>query len=226
MVMVAIAVSISGAVRTTLRSVIANAVFYVYITFGWNSLANQVGEFLANQVGVGRSIRWHTVLFIKFASPTQAYKTLVNGMLARFSQPVQPRLQNFADQWQLPWSQLSPQQYARYNLFNVQGSFFSPGLPTGDKRTLCENVVGGAYRNATLTTNNQTQTVTVASETGTRTFQNVGEITSNATQTATFCTGGSGLPFYLSDPAVVLFMFGWVGLAAAFSYYTFDRVDL
>ena len=201
MVMVSIAVSISGAVSTTVRSVIGNAVVFIYVTFFWNSIANEIGKFLATQVGVSRSFRWHTVLFIKLASPTQAYKTLVNSMLARFSQPVQPRLQQAASLAGENLTQLSPQQYSRYNLFNVQGGFFSPGLPTGDKIALCENVVGANYQNVTVTAQNQTQTLS-------------------------FCTGGSSLPFYLSDPAVLLFMLGWVGLAAAFSYYTFDRVDL
>jgi hypothetical protein len=40
------------------------------------------------------------------------------------------------------------------------------------------------------------------------------------------CTGGSDLPFYLSDPAVVAFMLAWIGVAAAISYRTFDSVDL
>jgi ABC-2 type transport system permease protein len=39
-------------------------------------------------------------------------------------------------------------------------------------------------------------------------------------------TGGSGLPFYVSDPAVFVSLLLWIGLAAAISYYTFDRVDL
>ena len=226
LVMVSIAVSISGAVSTTLRSVIVNALFYIYVSFGWNSLANGVGKFMFNDLGVSRAVRWNTVLFLKLLSPTQAYKTLVNSMLTRFSKPVQPGLQRFADQWNLDLAQLSPQQYSRYNLFNVQGSFFSPGLPAADKQTLCEGVVGGTYKNVTLSSNNQTQTITASTNGQTQTFTNVGNITANQTQVSTFCTGGSDLPFYLSDPAVVVFLLAWVGVAAAISYYTFDRVDL
>jgi ABC-2 type transport system permease protein len=225
MVMVSIAVSISGAVSTTLRSIIGNAVIYVYFTFMWNTIANEIGNFLATQVGVSRSFRWNTVLFIKLLSPTQAYKTLVNSMLTRFSQPVQPQLQSFANRWNLSLSQMSPQQYSRYNLFNVQGSLFSPGLPAADQRSLCESVVGATYRNVTLTTNNASRTVTVTNGNQTQVFQNM-NVSRNVTQTSSFCTGGSDLPFYLSDPAVVLFLLAWVGIAAAFSYYTFDRVDL
>ena len=39
-------------------------------------------------------------------------------------------------------------------------------------------------------------------------------------------SAGSSVPFYFSDPAVFLSLFLWIGLAAAISYYTFDRVDL
>jgi len=226
LVMVGIAVSISGAVSTTLRSLIVNAVFYVYISFGWNSLANEIGKFMFNEIGVSRSVRWHSVLFIKLASPIQAYKTLVNSMLASFSDNVQPRLQEFENQWDLGLSQLSAQQYSRYNLFDVQGTLFSPGLPAEDKRTLCENVIGATYQNVTVATNNQTNTITVSTDTTTRTLEATQNITANQTEMSTFCTGGSDLPFYLSDPAVALFMLGWVGLTAAVSYYTFDLVDL
>jgi hypothetical protein len=148
-------------------------------------------------------------------------------MLASFSDNVQPGLQQFSEQWNLSLSQLGPQQYSRYTLFNTQGSLFSPGLPAGDKRVLCESVAGGAYQNITLTANNQTNSVTVTSAEGTQTFQNVGNITANQTQVSQFCTGGgSEIPFYFSDPAVVVFMLGWVALAAGLSYYTFDLVDL
>jgi ABC-2 type transport system permease protein len=227
MVMVAIAVSISGAVSTTLRSVIVNAVFYGFLTTGWNFFANGIGKVLYNDVGVSRSLRWNTVLFLKMLSPTQAYKTLVSSMLASFSDNVQPGLLQFADRWNLSLSQLGPQQYSRYTLFNTQGSLFSPALPTGDKRVLCESVAGGAYENVTLTTNNQTNTVTVNSSEGTEVFGNLGNITANQTQMQSFCAGGgSEIPFYFSDPAAVLLMLGWIGLAAALSYYTFDLVDL
>lgn len=41
------------------------------------------------------------------------------------------------------------------------------------------------------------------------------------------CAPGSGsLPFFYSDPAVVVFMLMWIGIAASISYYTFSLVDL
>ncbi|MBX0324222.1 ABC transporter permease [Halomicroarcula sp. F13] len=41
------------------------------------------------------------------------------------------------------------------------------------------------------------------------------------------CAPGSGsLPFYYSDPAVVVFMLTWIGIAASISYYTFNLADL
>ncbi|QIO21080.1 ABC transporter permease [Haloarcula sp. JP-L23] len=41
------------------------------------------------------------------------------------------------------------------------------------------------------------------------------------------CAPGSGsLPFYYSDPAVVVFMLAWIGIAASVSYYTFNLADL
>ena len=201
LVMVAIAVSISGAVSTTVRSFLVNLTVYVYVTFLWNSAANQIGEFLYNQVGVSRSIRWNAVMFLKLFSPTQSYKAVVRSILAGFSDSVQPGLVRLSEQSGEQLTQMGAAQYARYNLFNVRGGFLSPGLPDADKRALCENVVGATYRNVTVTVQNQTQTTSV-------------------------CTGGSDLPFYLSDPAVVVFMLSWIGIAAAVSYYTFDQVDL
>lgn len=201
LVMVAIAVSISGAVSTTVRSFLVNLTVYVYVTFLWNSVANGIGKLLWNQVGVSRSIRWNAVILIKLLSPTQSYKAVVRSMLAGFSGSVQPGLRRLSRQSGEQLTQMGAAQYARYNLFNVRGGFLSPGLPAADKRVLCENVVGASYRNVTVTVQNQTQMTSV-------------------------CTGGSDLPFYLSDPAVVVFMLSWIGVAAALSYYTFDRVDL
>jgi ABC-2 type transport system permease protein len=41
------------------------------------------------------------------------------------------------------------------------------------------------------------------------------------------CTPGSNpLPFFYSDPAVVVFMLAWIGVAATVSYYTFNLADL
>ena len=41
------------------------------------------------------------------------------------------------------------------------------------------------------------------------------------------CEGGNTpVPFFYSDPAVLVFMLVWVGIAAAVSYYTFNVVDL
>lgn len=81
-VFVAIVVSISGAFSNSFRSAIASFFVYFYFTFGWNSLANSVGDLLANQLGVSGVARWNVVLFIKLVNPNQAYKTLTNSMLA------------------------------------------------------------------------------------------------------------------------------------------------
>jgi len=41
------------------------------------------------------------------------------------------------------------------------------------------------------------------------------------------CQAGSGgVPFYFSDPVVLVAMLSWFGIAAALSYYTFNTVDL
>jgi ABC-2 type transport system permease protein len=39
-------------------------------------------------------------------------------------------------------------------------------------------------------------------------------------------SAGDTVPFYFSDPAVFVYLLVWIGVAAALSYYTFDRVDL
>ena len=78
----AIVVSISGALSTSFRSAIASFVVYFYFTFGWNSLANGIGDLLAEYVGIQGSARWHIILFVKLFNPNQAYKTLTNSMLA------------------------------------------------------------------------------------------------------------------------------------------------
>jgi ABC-2 type transport system permease protein len=188
LVMVAIAVSISGAVSSTVRSFLANAGIYFYFTFVWNTVANEIGKLMFNDLGLSRAARWHTVLVIKLFSPTQAYKTLVRSLLNRLADGS---------------GRLGAQQAARYRMFNVQGGFLSPGLPDPDKASLCMDVVNGLYQNTTV------QTFT-------------GE---NTTQKVCSEAGGS-VPFYFSDIAVVVYMLAWIGLAAVFSYRTFDQVDL
>lgn len=81
LVFVAIAVSISGAVSQGLYSIIANFVVYFYFSFGWNSLANAIGNGLSEYLGVTGAPRWHATLLIKLLNPTQAYKTLTRSML-------------------------------------------------------------------------------------------------------------------------------------------------
>jgi len=38
--------------------------------------------------------------------------------------------------------------------------------------------------------------------------------------------GQAGIPFIYSDPAVLVYMLAWIGVAAAISYYTFAKADL
>jgi ABC-2 type transport system permease protein len=40
------------------------------------------------------------------------------------------------------------------------------------------------------------------------------------------CEGPASVPFFYSDPAVLVFMLAWVGIAATVSYYTFNLADL
>lgn len=40
------------------------------------------------------------------------------------------------------------------------------------------------------------------------------------------CTADGSLPFYYSDPGVLVFMLLWIGVAATLSYYTFNLADL
>ena len=168
LVMVAFVVSISGAMSTNLRSLAGAGLVYFYLSFGWNSLANSIGDLLADYVGITGSFRWHIVLFVKLLSPTQAYKTLTNSVLGE------------GDGAALT---------ARYSMFRQDPEAMG---------TICSDVLAGRPE-------------TVQSMFGNRTVCE---------------SAGSSVPFYFSDPAVFVSLFLWIGLAAAISYYTFDRVDL
>ncbi|MFC7193584.1 ABC transporter permease subunit [Halosimplex aquaticum] len=168
LVMTAIVVSISGAMSTNLRSLAGAGLVYFYLSFGWNSLANTIGDLLADYAGIAGALRWQIVLFVKLISPTQAYKTLTNSMLGEGAGAAMT---------------------ARYSMFRK-------GPET--MQTICGDVLAGNPR-------------TVQSMFGNRTVCE---------------SGGSSLPIYFSDPAVFLSFFLWIGLAAALSYYTFDRADL
>ena len=168
LVMVAFVVSISGAMSTNLRSLAVAGLVYFYLSFGWNSLANSVGDLLADYVGITGSLRWQIVLLVKLLSPTQAYKTLTNSVLGEGEGAALT---------------------ARYGMFQQSPEAMG---------TICSDVLAGDPKIQ--------QTV----------FGN-----------RTVCeSAGSGIPFYFSDPAVFVSLFLWIGLAAAISYYTFDRVDL
>lgn len=167
-VFVAIAVSISGAVKKSLYAALANFLAYFYFTFTWNLLANEFGKLLANDLGVTGTLRWNIVLFAKLVNPSQAYKTLIRSMT---NEGAGATLR------------------ARYSMFSQ-----SPE----DMKTICGDVLQG---NAT----------TVEGPFGPR---------------AVCEEGARTLPVYFSDPAVFLYIFLWIGLAALLSYYTFNLVDL
>jgi len=168
LVFTAFVVSISGAMSTNLRSLAGAGIVYFYLSFGWNSLANSIGDVLANYAGMEGALRWQIVLFVKLLSPTQAYKTLTNSMLGEGAGAATT---------------------ARYGMFQQGQEAMG---------TICGDVLGGNPQVRQTMFGNQT-----------------------------VCqTGGSGLPFYFSDPAVFASFLVWVGVAAAISYYTFDRVDL
>lgn len=171
-VMVAIAVSISGALPSTRSSLVVNFFVYFYFTFGWNSLANGLSSFLSNNAGLGGALRWQLTLFVKLLSPTQSYKTLLNSLLG---------------------SGDNAERLARLQMFS--------GGPNDG--TICAGVLQG---NST-----------------TRQVQTFG----NRTINRTVCqAGGDPVPLYFSDGAIFVYLIAWVGVAAAVSYYTFDRVDL
>jgi len=172
LVMVAIAVSISGAVQSGKWSLLANFFVYFYFTFVWNSLANGLGNLLNNRLGLGGPLRWQLTLFVKLLSPTQSYKTLVDSMV-------------------IPSD--NGQRLARLEMFGRNA----------DRGMICGDVLRGNFT-----------TIQV---------QGFG----NQTIPRQVCQAGQqSVPVYFSDPAVFVYLVAWIGLAAAISYYTFDRVDL
>ncbi|WP_459194546.1 ABC transporter permease subunit [Halosimplex sp. J119] len=168
LVFTAFVVSISGAASTNLRSLMGAGLVYFYLSFGWNSLANWIGDLLADYVGVADALRWQVVLFVKLLSPTQAYKTLTRSrVLGGENAALTSRFQMF---------QQDP---------DTMG-------------VICGDVLSGSPQ-------------TVQSMFGNRTVCE---------------SAGSSIPLYFSDPAVFLSFILWIGVAAAISYYTFDKVDL
>ena len=71
-----------------------------------------------------------------------------------------------------------------------------------DRQTICTEVLNGAWTSNTVEFGGQT------------------------VQVPTCAGGGSPVPFYYSDPAVLVAMVAWIAVAAALSYYTFSVVDL
>jgi ABC-2 type transport system permease protein len=168
LVFTAFVVSISGAMSTNLRSLAGAGIVYFYLSFGWNALANSLGDVLADYAGIEGALRWQIVLFVKLLSPTQAYKTLTNSMLGEGSGAATT---------------------ARYGLFRQGQEAMA---------TICGDVLNGSP-----------------------------SVRQSMFGNRTVCeAGGSGVPFYFSDPAVFASFLLWIGVAAAISYYTFDRVDL
>ena len=170
LVMVAFFVSISGAMSTNLRSLAGAGLVYFYLSFGWNSLANSVGDLLANYAGVTGSLRWQVVLFVKLLSPTQAYRTLTQSRI-------------------LGGEGIDTAMTARFNMF------------TQDPETM-QTICGGVLNGSPSVRQGMFRNQTVCQ------------------------SAGSSVPVYFSDPAVFVSLLLWIGLAAAISYYTFDRVDL
>ncbi|WP_276273204.1 ABC transporter permease [Haloarcula litorea] len=70
-----------------------------------------------------------------------------------------------------------------------------------DTQTICADVLNGVW--------------------GTRTVEVFGQ-----SQEIQACVESNGIPFFYSDPAVVVFMLAWIAVAAAVSYYTFSLADL
>ncbi|MCU4800580.1 ABC transporter permease [Halobacteria archaeon HArc-gm2] len=114
LVMVAVAVSISGAVENSLYSIVGNMTFFVSITFFWNLWANSIGDGLGEYLGVTGAANWTTVLFLKLLNPSQAYKTIMNSMLGDGS---------------------NAERLARYRMFS--------GGNNSEQATICSDVLAG-----------------------------------------------------------------------------------
>ena len=115
LVMVAVAVSISGAVENSLYSIIGNMTFFVSVTFFWNLWANSIGDALWDYLGIKGAANWNVVLLLKLLNPSQAFKTLVNSMVG-----------NGAD----------AARSARYSMFS--------GANATERTTICGDVLGGS----------------------------------------------------------------------------------
>ena len=169
LVMVAVAVSISGAVENSLYSIIGNMTYFVSITFFWNLWANSIGDGLWDYLGIQGATNWGIVLFLKLLNPSQAYKTIMNSMLGDGANAARS---------------------ARYSMFS--------GANGTEQTTICSDVLAG---NAS----------TVPGFFGNRTV----------------CQeSAQAVPLYFSDGAALFYLLLWIGLAAAVSYYTFNRDDL
>jgi ABC-2 type transport system permease protein len=71
-----------------------------------------------------------------------------------------------------------------------------------DTQTVCTEVLNGAWNTRTIEFGGQT------------------------VQVPTCMGGGTPIPFFYSDPVVLVFMIAWIGIAATISYYTFNLADL
>lgn len=168
LVIVAVAVSLSGALLRNIYSLMANIFFYFEITFLWNLQVNTIAEWVTNNLGSAPGFRWQLAFFAKLLNPSQAYKTVVNSQLIEGANAARS---------------------ARWSMFNQGGDQMT---------TICTDALNG---NATVQ-----QTL----------FGN-----------QTVCQdAGQSIPLWLSDPAVIVYLTAWIGLAAAISYYTFDKYDL
>lgn len=114
LVMVAVAVSISGAVENSLYSIIGNMTFFVSISFFWNLWANSIGDVFWDYLGLQGAVNWSLVLFLKLLNPSQAYKTIMNSMLGDGDNAARA---------------------ARYSMFS--------GTNNSEKTTICNDVLAG-----------------------------------------------------------------------------------
>jgi len=83
LVIVTVAVSISGAVLRNIYSLMASIVFYLEITFVWNLQVNAIAGWLAENLGFAPAVRWQLAFVAKLFNPSQAYKTIVNSQLSQ-----------------------------------------------------------------------------------------------------------------------------------------------